>query len=107
MESRTDDWADRILRSPVGCCFLLTIERDQVPVDLAVTPLQAFVRAATVLRKISPWSPTFDRDVVAALALGPRLESLAHQVTAHPDSRWWTAPFDRTRQVLVNYDTLR
>ena len=104
MESRTDYWADRILRSPVGCCFLLTIERDRIPIDLAVTPAQAFVRAAIALRKINPWSPTFERDVRAAFSLRPRLESLAHQVTAHPDSRWWTAPFDRSRQVLVDYN---
>ena len=103
MEPRTDDWADRILRSPVGCCFLLTIERDQVPVDLAVTPPQAFVRAAIALNVVNPWSPTFERDVRAAFSLRPRLESLAHQVTAHPGSRWWTASFDRARQVLVDY----
>ena len=106
MAPRTDDWADRILRSPVGCCFLLTIERDQIPVDLAVTPPQAFARAAIALREISPWSPTFERDVIAAFSLRSRLESLAHQVTAHPDSRWWTDPFDRTRQVFVDYHTL-
>ena len=103
MESRTEDWADRILRSPVGCCFLLTIERDQIPVDLAVTPPQAFVRAATALDVVNPWSPSFELDVDAALSLRSRLEHVAHQVTAHPDSGWWTAPFDRTRQVLVDY----
>lgn len=106
MEPRTDDWPDRILRSPVGCCFLLTIERDQVPIDLAVTPPQAFVRAAIALHEISPWSPTFERDVRAAFAQRSRLERVAHQVAAHPGSRWWTAPFDRTRQVLVTSDKL-
>ena len=104
MEPRTDHWADRILRSPVGCCFLLSIERDQIPVELAVTPAQAFVRAALALRKINPWSPTFEWDVRAAFSLRSRLEHVAHQVAAHPGSRWWTAPFDRTRQVLVTSD---
>ena len=106
MESRTDDWADRLLRSPVGCCFLLTIERDQIPVGLAVTPPQAFVRAAIALNVANPWSPSFERDVRAALSLRSRLEHVAHQVAAHPDSGWWTAPFDRTRQVLVTSDEL-
>lgn len=103
MEPRTADWANQILRSPVGCCFLLTIERDQIPIDLAVTPAQAFVRAARAQNVVNPWSPTFDRDVRAAFSLRSRLEQLAHQVAAHPGSRWWVAPFDRTRQVLVDY----
>ena len=106
MEPRTDDWADRILRSPVGCCFLLTIKRDQIPVSLAVSPPQAFVRAAIALDVVNPWSPSFERDVGAAFSLRSRLEHLAHQVAAHPDSRWWTAPFDRTRQVLLTSDKL-
>lgn len=106
MEPRTDDWADRILRSPVGCCFLLTIERDRIPIDLAVTPAQAFVRAAIALRGINPWSPAFERDVRAAFSLRSRLEDVGHQVAAHPGSRWWVTPFDRIRQVLVTSDEL-
>ena len=106
MEPRADDWADRILRSPVGCCFLLTIERDRIPVDLAVTPPQAFVRAARAKDVVNPWSPTFERDVRAAFSLRPRLEHVARQVAAHPGSRWWTAPFDKTRQVFVTSDEL-
>ena len=106
MEAQTDDWADRILRSPVGCCFLLTIERDQIPIDLAVTPPQAFVRAAIALDVVNPWSPSFERDVRDAFSLRPRLEHVAYEVAAHPGSRWWTAPFDRTRQVLVTSDEL-
>ena len=106
MEPLTDDWADRILCSPVGCCFLLTIERDQIPVDLAVTPPQAFVRAATALDVVNPWSPSFELDVDAAFSLRSRLENVAHQVAAHPGSRWWVTPFDRIRQVLVTSDEL-
>ena len=52
MESRTDELAARLLRCPVGCAFLLTIERDQVPVALAVTPPQAFARAAAAVRTL-------------------------------------------------------
>jgi len=106
MEPRTNDWANQILRSPVGCCFLLTIERDQIPVDLAVTPPQAFVRAAIASDVVNPWSPSFERDVRAAFALRSRLENVAREVAAHSGSHWWTAPFDRTRQVLVTSDEL-
>ena len=68
MESRTDELAARLLRCPVGCAFLLTIERDQVPVSLAVTPPQAFARAAAAVRTLDPWSRDFAQAVPAALS---------------------------------------
>ena len=90
MESRIDELAARLLRCPVGCAFLLTIERDQVPVSLAVTPPQAFARAAMALRALNPWSNDFAQAVPAALSRGSRLASLARGSGAHPESRWWT-----------------
>ena len=105
MESRTDDVAARLLRCPVGCAFLLTIERDQVPIEIAVTPPQAFARAAAALDALNPWSGDFERTVTAALSRGADLASLARAVVSHPQSRWWTAPMDPTRQVLVIDDT--
>ncbi|MDE2815406.1 MAG: hypothetical protein OXM03_03170 [Chloroflexota bacterium] len=105
MESRTDDLAARLLRCPVGCAFLLTIERDQVPIELAVTPPQAFARAAIALNVLNPWSGDLERTVTAALSRGADLASLARAVVSHPQSRWWTAPMDPTRQLLVIDDT--
>ena len=106
MESRTDDVAARLLRCPVGCAFLLTIERDEVPIGLAVTPPQAFARAAIALNALNPWSADFERTIAAALSRGADLASLAHAVVTHPQSRWWTAPMDPTRQVLVTRDVI-
>ncbi len=105
MESRTDDVAARLLRCPVGCVFLLTIERDEVPIELAVTPPQAFARAAIALDALNPWSADFERTVAAALSRGADLASLARAVVTHPQSRWWSAPMDPTRQLLVIDDT--
>ena len=93
--------ASQLVSCPVGCAFLLTLQRDQVPVALAVTPHQIFARLATASRAVDPWSPIFEREVAAVLSRGTHLLSLAHEVVAHPGSQWWTAPMDRTRQVLV------
>ncbi len=106
MESQTDDIAARLLRCPVGCAFLLTIARDKIPVADAITPRQAFARAAVALNELNPWSPLFERAVPAALSRGADLVHLAHEVAAHPASRWWSAPLDRARQVLVVDDTV-
>ena len=105
MESRTDDLAARLLRCPVGCAFLLTIERDEVPIEVAVTPPQAFARAAVALDALNPWAGDFERAVTAALSRGADLASLARAVVSHPQSRWWTAPMDPTRQLLVIDET--
>ena len=105
MESRTDDVAARLLRCPVGCAFLLTIVWDEVPIEIAVTPPQAFARAAVALDALNPWSADFERTVTSALSRGADLASLARAVVSHPQSRWWTAPMDPTRQLLVIDDT--
>lgn len=99
--------AAQLLRCPVGCAFLLTIARDEVPIELAVTPPQAFVRAAIALNALKPWRSDFERTVTAALSRGADLASLAHTVVSHPQSRWWTAPMDPTRQAFLRDDTPR
>lgn len=93
--------ADDLVRCPVGCAFLLTIERDRVPVALAVTPGQAFARLAKALSEINPWMDGFDRNVAEVLGRGPSLVDLAREVVEHPATSWWTAPMDRGRQVLL------
>ena len=94
-----------MLRCPVGCAFLLTIERDEVPIELAVTPPQAFARAAIALNALNPWAADFEQTVTAALSRGADLASLARAVVSHPQSGWWTAPMDPTRQALVIDET--
>ncbi len=100
MASRLD-LAASLLRCPVGCAFLLSIERDEVPADVAVTAPQAFARAAVSLGALNPWSADFAEALPAALARGSRLASLAQELVAHPGSAWWTAPLNRSRQALV------
>ncbi len=105
MVFRTDDVASSLLRCPVGCAFLLTIARDRIPVALAVTPHEACARAVVALRALNPWSGSFERAVSAVLSRGSDLTSLARAAADHPESRWWRAPLDRTRQVLVSKET--
>ena len=107
MECSTGDLAARLLRCPVGCAFLLTIERDRIPVQLAVSPHEAFARAVVALHALNPWSGSFDRAVAAVLSRSSYLALLAREVAALPGNCWWTAPLDGTRQVLVSDATPR
>lgn len=101
----TEIHPDQLLACPVGCAFLLTIERDQAPLDLAVTPFESFSRLASVLHRITPWSGTFDRDVAELLSLSPCLADLAREVGNHPGSQWWASPINPGQQVIIPDDT--
>ena len=90
-----------MVNCPVGCAFLLTIERDRILIALASTPRQAFARLAVALHLINPWSQGFSRNMKAALSQGPRLAGLASELVGHPGSSWWTAPMDRSRQIMM------
>lgn len=90
-----------LLRCPIGCAFLLTVERDGIPAALAVAPQQAFARAAVALRALNPWMPNSREATAAVLARAPQVERLAHDVAAQPGAGWWAAPIDLQRQVLL------
>lgn len=90
-----------LLRCPIGCAFLLTVERDGVPASLAVTPEQAYARAAVALRALNPWTTNFHEATAAVLARAPQLGRLAQEVVEQRGAGWWAAPVDRERQVLL------
>jgi len=93
--------AAALLRCPIGCAFLLTVERDGIPAALAVAPQQAFTRAAEALRTLNPWIPSFNEATAAVLARASQLGRLAHDLAEQPGADWWAAPVDRERQVLL------
>ena len=93
--------AEMLLRCPVGCNFLWTIERDQVPLEQALAPEQAFERATIALRDLDPWTNRAARARSEALERGAQLEGLAHEVASHPAIHWWAAPCNLSRQVLL------
>ena len=96
-----DAVAAALLRCPIGCAFLLTVERDGMPTALAVAPQQAFSRAAVALRALNPWMTNSQEATAAVLTRAPQLERLAHDVAEQPGSGWWTASVDLGRQVLL------
>ena len=73
--------AEMLLRCPVGCNFLWTIERDQVPLAQALAPEQAFERATIALRDLYPWANR------AARARSEALERYARRPGEDVDSR--------------------
>ena len=97
-------FADMLLRCPVGCNFLWTIERDRVPLEQALAPEQAIERATIALRDLNPWSVRASRARSEALERGAQLEGLARGVAAHPAIHWWAEPCDLSRQVLLTDD---
>ena len=92
--------AEALLRCPVGCNFLWTIDRDRAPLAEALAPEQAFERATVALDVLNPWSDAAVLEREVALDRGTHLEPLAREVAAHPASQWWLDPCDTSRQML-------
>ena len=101
MTIEPDAFADALLRCPIGCAFLLTMERDGMPAALAVASEQAYARAAVALRALNPWMTNSPEAKAAVLARAPQLVGRAHEVAEQPGAGWWTAPIDLGRQVLL------
>ena len=95
--------AEALLRCPVGCNFLWTIERDSAPLAEALAPEQAYERATVALDALNPWSDTAVLEREVAIERGTRLDGLAREVAAHPASQWWLDPCDTSRQMLPTY----
>ena len=93
--------AEMLLRCPVGCNFLWTLERDQVPLEQALAPEPALERATIALRDLYPWANRAARAGSEALERGAQLEGLAHEVASHPAIHWWAEPCNLRRQVLL------
>lgn len=93
--------AQQLLECPVGCLFLIAIDRNDLAVEDALTPPRAFALAAAALRELNPWSDQFRPAIEAALAQGPRFADLARRVVNHDGAGWWSEPIARAHQVWV------
>jgi hypothetical protein len=91
--------AQALLACPVGCAFLLLVERDRVPVEDAVRPRRALPLAAAAVDALNPWRDGADRAREVAIERGARLGALAERLVAEPGAAWWAAPFDPDAQV--------
>ena len=101
MISDAAERAQRLLQCPVGCTFMVIVDRSRLPVDEAVTPRRAFAIAAAALSALNPWSGQFDQAIAQSLSQGARLEQLARRLVTHPGAAWWSEPIDREAQVWV------
>jgi len=96
--------AESLSRCPIGCAFLAPVDAN-LTVDEAVTPRTSFAIAAQALDSLGPWVSNHDRLVERSLKLGAGLGDLARDLLSHPDSSWWSAPFEGT-QVWIGYGAL-
>ena len=100
--------ADYLLRCPVGCGFLLTIENHPASLDIVLEPGETFERACWAVEATSPWRAEHEWIIREVLARGALLRELARDVLSHPGSGWWSEPFNSARQVLlINEDNPR
>ena len=93
--------AQQLLECPVGCLFLIALDRNDLAVNEAVTPPSAFALAAAALKELNPWSDQFRPAIEAALAQGARFADLARRIVDHDGAGWWSEPIARAQQVWI------
>lgn len=95
IDARVDD----LVRSPLGCAFLLSVDYSGVSPADAVKPAVSLMGLADAVAETTIWSSDYAR-LIRYLALkSESLKPLARAILEHPGSDWWFAPLDRKAQV--------
>jgi hypothetical protein len=97
--------ARQLLECPVGCAFLVGVERAGIEVAEAVVAPVAFALAAQARRALDPWHPEHEQAKARALERGRDLAGHAGELVAHPGSGWWAEAFDAASQVWLGEGT--
>ena len=99
-----DRKVEEILRSPIGCEFLLSVEASGLsPVEAGI-PRNSLWLAAGAVDELEWWREDHAETVADALEHGERLRVLARTVLEHPAAAWWFAPPDPQHQVWISHD---
>jgi hypothetical protein len=99
-----DSRVDEFLRAPAAAAmFVLAADRGLDPQRLA-EPATAIALASTALRELNPWTGAAAAQRAHALAAVGPLRALVNAVVADPRNAWWSAPLDRTAQLLLTGD---
>ena len=99
-----DRKVEEILRSPIGCEFLLSVEASGLsPVEAGI-PRNSLWLAAGAVDELEWWREDHVETVADALEHGERLRVLARAVLEHPATAWWFAPLDPQHQVWISHD---
>lgn len=94
IDARVDD----LVRSPLGCALLLSMDYSGVSPADAVKPAVSLDALATAVSETTIWSADYAR-LIRYLALkSESLKPLARAILEHPGSDWWFAPIDRKAQ---------
>ena len=99
-----DTKVEEILRSPIGCHFLLSVEASGLSPMEAGIPRNSFWLAAGAAGELEWWRTDHAETVADALEHASRLRPLARAVLEHPATDWWFAPLDPRRQVWISHD---
>ena len=89
MVKQIDRKVEEILRSPIGCEFLLSVEASGLsPVEVGI-PRNSLWLAAGAVEKLDWWRTDHAETVADALEHGERLRVVARAVLEHPATAWW------------------
>lgn len=96
-----DRRADALVSSPIGCAFLIEVERLGGNPELGADPVRSFHLVGRAVIDVTVWRADHELVVRQVLAEGPRLRPLARAILARPEAAWWFAPVDRRAQLIA------
>jgi hypothetical protein len=91
------------LAAPAGCAFLLVVEESGLDPAVAARLEVGVHVAAVALSEIDRWHGDHPWASTTALSHGPRLEPLAREILARPETAAWSPPLDRQAQVWTSW----
>lgn len=93
-----------LVRSPLGCAFLLIADASGLPPHEIARPVISLYMGAMASRDTEVWRVDRDEMLREVMHRGPEKADLARAILAQPSAAWWYGPLDRERQVWVSRD---
>ena len=104
MLSEIDERVAALLRSPLGCAFLVIADKSGLTPKEIAQPDIALDLGAFAAAEMVVWRADHARESREMLRRGPQHADLARSILEESDTDWWFGPLDRDHQVYVPRD---
>ena len=98
----TEQRAEAILNSPLGCTFMMAAHESALEPEALSAPELSLRMAAASVNLISQWQSDHEIVVAKVLEYGKELKTFTRAVLEHAGTSWWFDPIDLSRQLWVN-----
>lgn len=99
-----DERVKALLRSAVGCAFLLIVEEPGLTPREVARPTNSFYLGAFASNDVDVWQAHRDDVLQSVFYRGQKLVDLARDLLETSDTGWWFGAIDTSQQIWVSND---